>query len=226
MKPHLPQWATAEECAAYLTNMSGEQWPLTRLLEVMLMPYIWIDYADDAPAELFQGRKEGFRAPIIFAGDVQRVQHTRAVGLTMTRRPDGKIVAFSKIIEFDLSDLRFSREDVERVAAHLKGVEATDKQASAGIEFAGLFDAVSVAALETMFPDGGQWAKYAERADRNGLKASREGRAKFNPYRAAEWWWSRKNPEGWTWERCLRKLANNLPDRSRDSKHLITGDFD
>lgn len=92
---------------------------------------------------------------------------------------------------------------------------------------ADLFDPVSKEQLEAMFPDSDKWASYAERQSRNGLKdAAFVSRAKFNPYRAAQWWVDTQSPSGWTWERCLRKLASNLPPRSRDSKHLLTGDFD
>lgn len=91
---------------------------------------------------------------------------------------------------------------------------------------ASLFDPVTVAQLEAMFPANGKWERYAERSGRNGLKeAAKTGRARFNPYRAALWWLS-TGPTGWKLERCLRVLANNLPARSRDSKHLLTGDFE
>lgn len=93
-------------------------------------------------------------------------------------------------------------------------------------ELAGLFDPVRVATLEALFPDCGKWEKYAERAARNGLIAARVGRGKFNPYRAARWWMETQAPAGWKWERCARVLANNLPPRSRDCGHLLTGDFD
>jgi hypothetical protein len=93
-----------------------------------------------------------------------------------------------------------------------------------GQGIAELFDSVGYKQLEAMFPDGGKWQRYAERADRNGLRAARTGRGLFNPYRAAHWWLS-KGPEGWDLARCLRKLANNLPPRSLDSKHLLTGDY-
>jgi len=92
-------------------------------------------------------------------------------------------------------------------------------------EFARLFDPVRIPQLEAMFPDGDRWRGYAERAHRNGLKAARDGAALFNPYRAARWWLT-KGPDGWTWERCKRKLASNLPTRSRDSKNLLTGELD
>ncbi len=99
---------------------------------------------------------------------------------------------------------------------------ATDDNA----ELANLFDPVKVATLEALFPDGGKWAKHAERAARNGLQVARCERGKFNPYLAAVWWINEQGPTGWKLERCLRVLAKNLPDRSIDSKHLLTGEFD
>lgn len=93
-------------------------------------------------------------------------------------------------------------------------------------ELADLFDPVGKAQLEAMFPDNGKWAQYAERAARNGLELARVGRGKFNPYLAARWWINEQCPAGCDWSRCVRKLANNLPARSRDSRHLLTGDFD
>lgn len=92
-------------------------------------------------------------------------------------------------------------------------------------ELAALFDPVKVATLEAMFPDA-KWGRYAEKAPRNGLKGARVGRGVFNPYLAARWWLRTQAPAGWKWERCARVLANNLPARSRDSKHLLTGDFE
>lgn len=94
-------------------------------------------------------------------------------------------------------------------------------------EIAALFDPVAKEQLEAMFPDGGNWSRYAERAARNGLAdAARVARSRFNPYRAARWWMESQAPTGWKWERCARVLANNLPPRSLDSKHLLTGDYD
>ncbi|NBQ68738.1 MAG: hypothetical protein EBU46_07870 [Nitrosomonadaceae bacterium] len=84
-----------------------------------------------------------------------------------------------------------------------------------------LFDPVPVASLEKMFPADGEWKSWAERASRNGLKAAREGRAKFNPYKAALWFIN-KGITGWDLARCFRVLANNLPARSRDEAHLLT----
>lgn len=98
-------------------------------------------------------------------------------------------------------------------------------------KLAALFDAVKVAQLEAMFPDRdagnkNRWPSYVERANRNGLKdAAKEGPAIFNPYRAAVWWLT-TGPKDWKLERCLRVLANNLPARSIDSKHMLTGVYE
>ena len=90
-------------------------------------------------------------------------------------------------------------------------------------ELAVLFEPVRVAQLEAMFPSNGNWTRWAERAACNGLRdAAKDGRAMFNPYRAAVWWLA-TGPKGWKWERCLRVLANNLPARAIDSKHLLIG---
>ncbi len=90
-------------------------------------------------------------------------------------------------------------------------------------ELAALFDPVKAAQLEAMFPSDGNWKGWAERANRNGLKdVAKDGRAAFNPYRAASWWLA-NGPKDWKWERCLRVLANNLPARSLDLKYLLTG---
>lgn len=102
-------------------------------------------------------------------------------------------------------------------------IQPTEDDADA--ELAALFDPVKVATLEAMFPDK-KWGRYAEKAPRNGLNRARVGRGIFNPYLAARWWLHRQAPADWKWERCVRVLANNLPARSRDSKHLLTGGFD
>lgn len=90
-------------------------------------------------------------------------------------------------------------------------------------DLAQLFDPVPVTALEKMFPSEGKWAGWAEHASRHPeLKAARQGRAMFNPYLAGIWF-ARKGRSGWDLARCRRALANNLPDRSLDDKHRLTG---
>lgn len=89
---------------------------------------------------------------------------------------------------------------------------------------AALFDPVPVESLEKMFPAMGKWRAWADKANANGLKAAaKEQRGTFNPYKAGVWFVS-KGVEGWDNARLNRTLANNLPARSHDDAHLLTGD--
>jgi hypothetical protein len=88
-----------------------------------------------------------------------------------------------------------------------------------------LFDPVRIGALEKMFPAGGKWEGWHKHAKESGLAAARQGRGTYNPYRAAMFF-LKKNHQGFDLARCLRALANNLPVRSSDQKHLLTGDFE
>lgn len=88
---------------------------------------------------------------------------------------------------------------------------------------AALFDPVTVMALEKMFPAKEKWKEWAERAARNKLKAARTGRAAFNPYLASIFFLN-QGISGWDRARCNRVLANNLPARSRNDRHMLTDD--
>jgi len=95
---------------------------------------------------------------------------------------------------------------------------------------AALFDPVPVEALAQMFPADKQdsigiWRNWAERASRNGLKESRQGRAKFNPYKAGKWLVLKGNRD-WDIARLNRVLKRNLPARSLDDAYMITGEID
>lgn len=88
-------------------------------------------------------------------------------------------------------------------------------------EISQLFPSVPWTALENMFPADGQWEKWTEKAGRNGLSVARSGIALFNPYIASWWWITKKKPEGWDNERCLKILAKNFPEETLDYHHLI-----
>lgn len=244
MSDYIPRLATITEACEWLSEKTGERWTMPRIIDAHVMPWIWLDYSPEAPPEVFGDRFEGFLAPFIFLNDRGRMAIDRQEALmTMTRLPDSRLIRFSPGLRFDLNEIRFKREDVIQLAEKHQSAPpaapaATEKaQALSGTlqkqsddaeaQLAALFDPVAKEQLEAMFPDGGKWAGYAERAANNGLaSAARESRAMFNPYRAACWWLSKKAPAGWKWERCARVLAKNLPARSLDSRHLLTGDFD
>jgi hypothetical protein len=116
MKNYLPKHATALEACEWLATETGEPWPLLRLLESGLTPSIWLEYSPEAPKELFGDRYEGIFAPLLFANDLGRMTHTRTGLMTMTRLPNGLHARISPGIPFDLSELRFRREDITMLA--------------------------------------------------------------------------------------------------------------
>ena len=68
-------------------------------------------------AGLFQGRREGFRAEVIFGSDRERLKFVRDGGtLHISRRPDGALVKFTPPIKFPVDELRFEADCVRRVA--------------------------------------------------------------------------------------------------------------
>lgn len=124
-----------------------------------------------------------------------------------------------------VAELAALKASHQRDALPAGAPEVAPKSDDYDAELAALFDPVKLETLKAMFPDE-KWGRYADKAPRNGLKEARVGRGIFNPYLAARWWLHRQAPAGWKWERCVRVLANNLPARSRDLKHLLTGDFE
>lgn len=121
-------------------------------------------------------------------------------------------------------------EEIEAVAGTSLSSIDMEEQAPANVDhnetLAALFDPLPVEALAKMFiTDVAQWEKWADRADRNGLKSARQGRKIFNPYKAGIWF-VRNGAEGWDDARLYRALANNLPARSSDKEHLLTGGID
>lgn len=101
-------------------------------------------------------------------------------------------------------------------------VERNDKP---GQEICDLFDAMNQAEIAALFEKVSQddWKNHFERAARNGLKEARQGDAspyQYNPAKVADWLVCKGL---YARDYADRRLANNLPKRSKDYKHLITG---
>jgi len=121
--PYLPKTATLDEASAWLEEVTGERWPLPRLLEYGLWPSVWLapDPAGLDPevmARLFGDKAEGFLAPVCFAGDVTRLEVTREGCLTMTRSEAGEFFRFDPI-DFTVSDLRFAADALKQHATRI-----------------------------------------------------------------------------------------------------------
>lgn len=139
----LPKLATIEEACAYLAKETGKAWTLPRLMEASLMPYFWFDAniktrpVDDRPG-IFDGKPEGFLAPILFGSDTNRLAATNTFALVqMSRLPDGRLFKMTPPMEVELSELRFKREDVEETATALckqATPESNPGKATAGVK--------------------------------------------------------------------------------------------
>ncbi len=95
-------------------------------------------------------------------------------------------------------------------------------------EICDLFDAISQAEIAAMFEKVTQdeWGSYFERAARNGLIDARQGDVRpwqYNPAKVADWLVRKGH---YARDYADRRLANNLPKRSKDYKYLITGEID
>jgi len=129
MTDYLPKHSNIEQACTWLQARTGETWVLPRLLEHGLMPWFWLDYTPGWPA-IFGDRVEGYLAPMVFASDTQRLEADGTDALVnITRAHDGTIFKPSPGMRVPLSDLRFKRADVERVAATITVQAAPAKQA-------------------------------------------------------------------------------------------------
>lgn len=147
--------------------------------------------------------------------------------------PAGVCVAFDDVVAWAEAEGIATADDLAALAQRNEGkqnptytlperVNESNVEQNADAQLAELFDPVTAEVLEKMFPAGNKWKSWCARAARNGLIKARDTRARYNPYRAAQFFF-KQGVEGWDWARCLRCLANNLPARSMDSSYLITG---
>jgi hypothetical protein len=117
----LPFRATTDEACAWLGAQTGAAWDLASLIAHELTPYVWLDY-DAAHAALFGDANGGYAAPIFFADDTARLAAGSADILITMTKDAYKIVTTLPAPGFRraLSDLRFQKKDLERLAAKLK----------------------------------------------------------------------------------------------------------
>ena len=113
---YLPKDATIEEACNWLQAKTGQTWALARLLECHLRPHFWLDYKPGYPA-IYGDRIEGYQTRMIFQGDLCRLESDRGDALVnMFTAHDGTLVKVQPGLRVPLSELKFKRESVERVA--------------------------------------------------------------------------------------------------------------
>ena len=113
---YLPKDATIEEACNWLQAKTGQTWVLARLLECHLRPHFWLDYKPGYPA-IYGDRIEGYQTRMMFQGDLCRLESDRGDALVnMFTAHDGTLVKVEPGLRVPLSELKFKRECVERVA--------------------------------------------------------------------------------------------------------------
>ena len=113
---YLPKDATIEEACNWLQAKTGQTWVLPRLLECHLTPHFWLDYKPGYPT-IYGDRIEGYQTRMIFQGDLCRLESDRGDALVnMFTAHDGTLVKVQPALRVPLSELKFKRESVERVA--------------------------------------------------------------------------------------------------------------
>ncbi len=115
---YIPKLATIQQACDWLAEKTSSTWVLARLLESGLTPWFWVDYSPTAPEKVFCGRIEGYLAPMIFTGDLQRLEADGAEALVnITRNAEGVPMKVEPGMRVPLAELRFKREDIEALAA-------------------------------------------------------------------------------------------------------------
>ena len=151
---YLPKDATIEEACNWLQAKTGQTWVLPRLLECHLRPHFWLDYKPGYPT-IYGDRIEGYQTRMIFQGDLCRLESDRGDALVnMFTAHDGTLVKVQPGLRVPLSELKFKRESVERVAEIINKTAPTQSAATPAPVVAESAD------------DGEAWkAKARERAD-------------------------------------------------------------
>jgi hypothetical protein len=223
LRPLQSCWFRAEDIAAFR--------PLSRYITGRALRERWQSHVDDVDDFISKLIKETSLLDIHPTAGATKWSIEQSSDATFQNAPSKKsalfVLAHIEAIEAEhgIEAFRIEKSPAPEQATDFgEQIPMPETAADDDSDLAALFDPVKIVELEAMFPDK-KWPDYAERAARKGLKEARVGRRLFNPYKAARWWLT-TGPDNWDWEKCIRKLANNLPDRSIDSKHLLTGDYE
>lgn len=122
---YLPKHASDIEACDWLKVQTGGSWTLARLLENGLIPWFWLDYKPGYPA-IFGDHIEGYLAPMVFAGDTQRLEADGSHALVnLTHAHDGVVMKLEPSITVSIKELRFKREDLQALSSALKNPAPT-----------------------------------------------------------------------------------------------------
>jgi hypothetical protein len=124
MNDYLPKYATIEQACDWLQAKTGQTWILPRLIESGLRPYIWLGHDPNHPA-IFENLPAGYQVRVMFQDDLSRLEADGTCTLTMFYSQDGsKIITMKPSGEVPLSELKFKRDCVARVAEVINAAQA------------------------------------------------------------------------------------------------------
>jgi hypothetical protein len=131
MTDYLPKDATIEQACQWLQAKTGQTWLLPRLLECGLTPHFWLDYKPGYPA-IYGDRIEGYQTRMMFQGDLCRLESDGGDALVnMFAAHDGSLIKIEPGLRLPLSELKFKRDRVERVAEIINKAKTAPAQSPA-----------------------------------------------------------------------------------------------
>ena len=111
---YLSKHSSISEACTWLEIETKMDWSLKKLLEHGVMPWFWLDFKHGLPNMIFEGRIEGYLAPVVFASDVDRIAADGSEALVnMTRTYSGEMFKIDPPIRFSVDELRFLRDDIK-----------------------------------------------------------------------------------------------------------------
>lgn len=132
MNQYIPPLASLAEAGEWLRVQTGAPWPLARILEYGVRPWFWLDDTygkNEVVSAIFGGRREGYLAPVNFAGDLQRLAADGTEArITISTTADGSLLRLTPALRVPVDALRFKREDLERLAQRFQAPEAPAKK--------------------------------------------------------------------------------------------------
>lgn len=236
-------WNTLQEASEYLAEETQKIWNEREVLQACLsfgiFPKLQILARDrnDIPSWMIEGEM----AELPFNLDL--LSFLAGDGRVKLVRYDGLLYRFTPSLLVGIERLRLSRDDLANLLNDIcekkYNVDHLQKKFNPGnlpeeiqshtdydAELADLFDPVPYTVLSKMFPCASKkgndnWERWHRRSKECKLYIAKEGRGRYNPYKAAKWLIDTQKPKNLDWAKCLRVLGNNLPVRSIDSKHLF-----
>jgi hypothetical protein len=205
---YLPKSPTADEATEWLQTQTGEPWPLPRLIECGLRPYVWLTPELVSPEDferLFESRLGGFLAEICFADDANRIAVDRTGFISWTRSPRGELFPFKRPVTFDINELRFSGSEIRDLADALR-------QGAPDAEAPAITEPMLVVETTPKTPDAKPAASAPEPATFDSCAAFRE-MAGLKPNELSICIVGNKEPEGLTATNLLAISARGVNRR-------------